>query len=140
MKLKPLTIALVAAFVLGCHNTGVVQLSTDTYMISKSSAAGMFVNMPALKAEVIRQANQYAASRGKAIEPLHSQDTFPAHGFPSYEYQFRLVDKKAASADAPAVANPTVGQQLLDLQKAKDSGIITDAEYQTQKTKVLEIK
>jgi len=33
--------------------------------------------------------------------------------------------------------NPTVGQQLIDLQKAKDAGIITDAEYQTQKAKLL---
>ncbi len=32
---------------------------------------------------------------------------------------------------------PTVGQQLVDLQKAKDSGAITDAEYQEQKAKVL---
>ena len=32
---------------------------------------------------------------------------------------------------------PTLGQQLIDLQKAKDSGAITDAEYQTQKAKLL---
>lgn len=32
---------------------------------------------------------------------------------------------------------PTVGQQLLDLQKAKSSGAITDAEYQTEKAKIL---
>jgi hypothetical protein len=32
---------------------------------------------------------------------------------------------------------PTVGQQLLDLQKAKDAGVITDAEYQQQKAKIL---
>jgi hypothetical protein len=32
---------------------------------------------------------------------------------------------------------PTVGQQLIDLQKAKDAGIITDAEYQAQKAKLL---
>jgi len=31
----------------------------------------------------------------------------------------------------------TVGQQLLDLQKAKDSGAITEAEFQTQKAKLL---
>jgi len=31
----------------------------------------------------------------------------------------------------------TVGQQLLDLQKAKDAGVITDAEYQAQKAKLL---
>ena len=31
----------------------------------------------------------------------------------------------------------TVGQQLVDLQKAKDAGAITDAEFQAQKTKLL---
>ena len=31
----------------------------------------------------------------------------------------------------------TLGQQLVDLQKAKDSGAITDAEYQAQKAKLL---
>jgi Short C-terminal domain len=32
---------------------------------------------------------------------------------------------------------PTTGQQLLDLQRAKDSGAITDSEYQAQKARVL---
>lgn len=32
---------------------------------------------------------------------------------------------------------PTVGQQLIDLQQAKNSGAITDAEYQAQKAKIL---
>ena len=36
--------------------------------------------------------------------------------------------------------NPTVGQQLIDLQKAKDAGAITDAQYQVQKTKLLDKK
>jgi Short C-terminal domain len=35
---------------------------------------------------------------------------------------------------------PTVGQQLIDLQKAKDAGAITDVEFQTQKAKLLEAK
>ena len=35
---------------------------------------------------------------------------------------------------------PTTGQQLVDLQKARDSGAITDAEYQAQKAKVLDGK
>jgi PBP1b-binding outer membrane lipoprotein LpoB len=36
-----------------------------------------------------------------------------------------------------AVENPTVGQQLTDLKTARDTGAITDAEYQTQKAKLL---
>jgi hypothetical protein len=39
-----------------------------------------------------------------------------------------------------ATTAPTLGQQLLDLQKAKDTGVITDAEYQAQKAKLLENK
>lgn len=35
------------------------------------------------------------------------------------------------------VNTPTLGQQLVDLQKAKDSGALTDAEFQTQKAKLL---
>jgi hypothetical protein len=31
----------------------------------------------------------------------------------------------------------TTGQQLIDLQKAKDTGAITEAEYQSQKAKLL---
>ena len=31
----------------------------------------------------------------------------------------------------------TVGQQLVDLQKAKDAGALTDAEFQAQKAKIL---
>lgn len=40
---------------------------------------------------------------------------------------------------SPKTANvlPTTGQQLIDLQKAKESGAITDAEYHAQKAKFL---
>ena len=36
-----------------------------------------------------------------------------------------------------ATVQPTLGQQMIDLQKAKDAGALTDAEYQTQKSKLL---
>jgi hypothetical protein len=31
----------------------------------------------------------------------------------------------------------TLGQQLIDLQKARDAGALTDAEYQAQKARLL---
>lgn len=104
MKIKHtlLTIAVIA--LCGCHNTGVVQLSKDTYFISRSSAAGMFVNMPKLKAEVIQEASRFAIKEGKKIEPISLSDTFPAHGFPSVDYQFRLVDM--ATNVAPGNPHP----------------------------------
>jgi hypothetical protein len=35
---------------------------------------------------------------------------------------------------------PTLGQQLMDLQKAKDTGAITDQEFQAQRAKLLQSK
>lgn len=34
----------------------------------------------------------------------------------------------------------TLGQELIDLQKAKDSGAISPADYETQKAKLLQSK
>lgn len=36
------------------------------------------------------------------------------------------------------VYKPTIGQQLVDLKRARDSGAITDQEYQAQKTRILQ--
>ena len=41
------------------------------------------------------------------------------------------------SGSKTTVHQPTLGQQLVDLQKARDSNAITDAEYQAQRAKLL---
>lgn len=44
----------------------------------------------------------------------------------------------AAIGNSPAArSSATLGQQLVDLQKARDSGAITEAEYQTQRARFL---
>lgn len=79
----------------GCATatSGVMQISADTFMISKTSRAGAFANQSAMQAEVIRQANEYAASKGKIAVARGSRWERPNPGFPTYEYQFILVDK-----------------------------------------------
>ena len=42
--------------------------------------------------------------------------------------------------DAQHPGGATLGQQLIDLQKAKEAGAITEAEYQTQKARLLQEK
>jgi hypothetical protein len=37
----------------------------------------------------------------------------------------------------PARSSATLGQQLMDLQKAKEAGVITEAEFSTQRAKFL---
>ena len=44
-------------------------------------------------------------------------------------------------ADQNAVGQkPTIGQQLIDLKKARDAGAITEAEYEAQKARILDGK
>lgn len=42
------------------------------------------------------------------------------------------------SRSTTETARPTVGQQLVDLQKAKDTGAISEAEFQVQKSRILQ--
>jgi hypothetical protein len=42
--------------------------------------------------------------------------------------------------DAQHSRTGTLGQQLIDLQKAKEAGAISEAEYQTQKARLLDNK
>ena len=40
-------------------------------------------------------------------------------------------------APIPAKHGATLGQELMDLQKARDAGVITETEYQAQREKLL---
>ena len=40
----------------------------------------------------------------------------------------------------PARSSATLGQQLIDLQKARETGVLTEAEYNTQREKFLSQK
>src|SRR5258708_31649437 len=88
--------ALVAAVVMsGCANPGIVQLSPDTYMRARTDRAGIFGNASAMKAKVIRDANAFAASKGKVAIALAANEvpmgTAPGQ-FATFEYEFRVVD------------------------------------------------
>ena len=42
--------------------------------------------------------------------------------------------------DKREASKPTIGQQLIDLKAAKDTGAISEADYQAQKARLLEGK
>ena len=47
---------------------------------------------------------------------------------------------QVGGGDKKEVETATVGQQLVDLKKAKEAGAITEAEYEVQKEKLLRSK
>jgi len=174
MKTSIISLVVISLVLCGCQNPGIVQVSPNTYMLSREDHAGIFGRMSKLKAGVIQDANAFADKQGKVAIPISAKEN-PVGvlaDWASFEVTFKLADKNDPEAlnntniwtsssiqggqgwrklggkatvypalptpsDNQEAQNPTIGQQLIDLQKAKDAGAITDSEYQAQKAKLL---
>jgi Short C-terminal domain len=152
------------AFLAGCANTGVVELSPGTFLLSKQDNSGIFGNFERFKTNVIREANGYAAAKGKVAVPVTMRETPAAPGrFATFQYQFRLVDPNDPAAQGVVVtrqpdvlvesrsrnntevtvrdAPPNesgVYDQLLKLDELRKKGILTQSEFDAQKARLLE--
>jgi hypothetical protein len=68
-------------------------------MLARTDKGGIFGNASAMKADVIREANEFAASQGKVAVPVAlKEDPMYIGHFASVEYQFRVVDKSDPEA------------------------------------------
>lgn len=151
----------IAIFITGCATADIVPMGTNTYMISQTSAGGAFKSMSSLKSGVMQRANTFAESRGMVAIPVVAKESpaYPGH-MPNFEYQFTLVNKNDPRAKgfgltprADMVIENNVNQrvenlnrenkpkdiyaELLRLDDLKKKNIITDAEFDSQKQKLL---
>lgn len=103
-KLGLIAVISLSAYLFGCATAEPIPMGNDTYMISQTSAGGMFKAMGSLKAEVMTRANEFAASKGKVAIPLASKESpgYPLH-MPNFEYQFKLVNKDDPQASGGAL-------------------------------------
>ena len=159
---KNLALVVVIALV-GCATAAPIAMGNDTYMISQTSAGGVFTNMGSLKSDVIQRANAFAESKGKVAIPLASKESpaVPGRSMPNFEYQFRLVSKDDPRATGTALvprpdvvieqhdsvktdvqvhhdAQKDMYTELMKLDDLRKKGIITDAEFDAQKKKLLQ--
>ena len=142
----------------------VVQLSADTYMATRSSKAGAFTNMAKLKAAVIREANEFAARQGKIAVPIWSceRKRDPFLGFRTSRYQIQnrrqKNDPSASNRALPSQPDVVIGNaghtsaevgtttdrkpdlytELMKLDDLRKRGLLTDAEFEQQKKKLLD--
>lgn len=162
--LKVLPSICIAALLTACATAEPVPMGNDVYMISQTSAGGVFTSMSSLKSEVIQRANAFAESKGKVAVPLASRETpaVPGHNMPNFEYQFRLVDKNDPRASGAAlvprpdvvieqhetaktdvqVHNDTPQRvdlytELMKLDDLHKKGLLTDAEFDALKQKLI---
>jgi hypothetical protein len=159
---KLLLVAIMA--LAGCAtNHGAVQISPDTYMISRTDKGGIFGNASAMKSEVLAEAGEFAARLGKVSIPvsLNERPMIVGHSLASIEYQFRVVDKDDPEARRVSLIRgpdlviektekitndtnvKTTGQkadlyaELMKLDDLKKRGLLTPDEFDAQKRKLL---
>lgn len=155
--------AIASGLLVACANPGIVKLSPDTYMLARTDRAGIFGNAAALKAEVIQEANSFAERMGKVAIPLSTHEVPMVPGrFASFEYQFRVVDpgdpearrtslvprpdvviekKEQATVDVRSNVDTSKPKdlygELMKLDDLRKRGILTEAEFEAQKRKLL---
>ncbi len=133
-------------------------------MLSRTDKGGVFGNSSAMKADVIREANEFAAKQGKIAVPLSLNES-PMHigHFASVDYQFRVVDASDPEAQrVNLVPRPDVViektektsvdvrtkdqtshqkdvyAELIKLDDLRKRGILSEAEFEAQKKKLLD--
>jgi hypothetical protein len=91
--MKLLSLVVLTA-ITGCaSNSGIVQMGSNTYMVSRQAATG-FTGMGTLKAEAMREAFEQCQKTAKAVEVLETIDAQPPYifgNFPKTEIRFKCV-------------------------------------------------
>lgn len=160
-------IALLTAPLIACAtNPGIMKSGPDTYTLYKEDHAGIFGNPASLRAEVINEANSFAEGQGKIAMPVsaksHHMSGRPAD-WETFEYEFRLIDKNdhsthrtrllpdsdvvvdeegkviGSSTTATNQSKPQadIYSELTKLDELRKKGILTQAEFEAQKRRIL---
>ena len=143
--IDPLKTTLLLCIVLlvgGCatpgKSTGVIQVSPDKYVVNVMGYLGVDLNT--VKKEAFEEATKFAEANNMVMIPLNvnlHQATFGENA--SCELQFRVVSKSDPEALTKAETNkaPDVYTELMKFDDLRKKGLITDAEYETEKKKLL---
>jgi hypothetical protein len=175
-------VALVALALGACATPGldggIVQLSPDSYRLSRVDGVGRYADAEAMKAALLEDATAFGQRQGKTVVPTAShEETLRAGHLMTADLEFRLVapgaaaavaatplagpavrpapavpvapvpaatsavSTPAATATAPATAATDLKanfyNELIMLDDLRKRGILTDAEFQAMKTKLL---
>jgi hypothetical protein len=160
-----LTLLILSLFLTGCAGgRGIVKISPDTYTLSRTDKGGSFDDISNTKADIAREADEFAANQRKVAVPVTMKETpMSIQGFTSVEYQFKILDKTDPEVQAinerkkmvSALGKPAhapfysatqtqreqqrdIYTELTKLDELRKRGILTDAEFDSQKKKVLD--
>ncbi len=160
------TVSVCLAF-MGCaSNSGVVSMGNNTYMVTRQAATG-FSGSGTLKADALQEASRFCTDHGKQLKVVAITEAKPPYilaNFPKAEVVFKALDAgdpelKSESAIDPSGVQIKVGErpptqpaidinqkqvtagdlytELTQLDELHKKGILTDAEFEAEKKKIL---
>ena len=109
LSLKYLIVGLTPLWLVACQSPGVIQTGPNAYLLTRTSAGGVFANQTKLKYDTIREANAFAATKGKIAEGIVGTAVPPQPGrMPSFEYQFRLADQNSSGNSRKVISSEAI--------------------------------
>lgn len=163
MKKALLIASLVLAFSGTAKASDIVEVSPGVYMANAKNWAGMFGSAASSKAKVLKIANDFAKSKGMVAIPinLEVETAIPGSRMGGASYQFRLVSPDSPEArgstylqrgadtitevnvnstDKTPRDTPRVDMygELIKLDDLRKRGILSEAEFNAAKQKLLQ--
>ena len=91
-------------FLCGCaSNSGVVAIGSDAYMVSRQAATG-FSGLGTLKADAMKEANDYCAEQNMTLKVISAKEAEPPFilgNFPKAEVQFTCENPNIDGPEHP---------------------------------------
>lgn len=109
----------------------------EVFRIFQQGATG-FVSLASVRGGVEEIATQFCTRKGKAVHPVQERTSVPPHilgNFPRVEWLFECIEPKKSTASSSAA--PDKYERLERLKKLLDSGTLTQAEFDSEKAKLL---
>lgn len=109
----------------------------EEYRVFHQGATG-FVSVQGVREDAELRGAEFCGRQGKAMKPLRETTSTPPHilgNFPRIEIVFACVEKQ--NSEVPVAIVDAKYTKLVNLKKLLDSGVITQAEFEREKAKIL---
>ncbi len=111
----------------------------EEYRVFHQGATG-FVSVQVVRDDAELRGKEFCDRKGKVMKPLRETTSKPPHvlgNFPRVEIVFSCVDRP--KSEAPAAVKDAKYTNLINLKKLLDGGVITQAEFDREKAKILSL-
>lgn len=133
---------LLPLLIVGCSSPGVVKVSDNLYTVSEKSqptqAEAEHIPDPAID-DINKAAKDYCDQNQQKVKVLSmDKPTDPLIRQENYKLTFSCVNPEGQPPAQPVTALSPNAQRLQELKNLRDQGVITQSEFETKRTQILQ--